>query len=312
MPIFDDIKNDRRLLLSVQLAPLQGKRFQPTGFPDLGAARFQDPDDEEHLIVESAQSVANRMEAVCWDSTKDELRTPLQGLSYVRVEDGDGKLVTSSILEAHRLNSARILTNDFKAAVMDKLAMPSKDAVADPRRLPAMLLEFDVNCLLHGVFLEKVAGLLRLPRALSGFIEAHGVRSAPSGGVKNDHVDPTGDAKAGFGNVPFSREEYVAKEIVAYFNLDLAQIRDYGLGEEVERLLTTLAIYKIRAFLDEGLRLRTACDFQPTGPVQVNGSELPALADLEGQLREAIEPCKAKMRVETIRYEPQKKKVKKA
>ena len=52
-----------RLLAQVNLRPLQGERFQPTGFADLGPARYQAPDETEMLLVESAQSVANRMEA---------------------------------------------------------------------------------------------------------------------------------------------------------------------------------------------------------------------------------------------------------
>ena len=70
-----------------------------------------------------------------------------------------------------------------------------------------------------------------MPRALTGFIEARGVTVAPSGGVKNDIVNPSGDTKRGFGNVPFHREEYCG-EITAYFNLDLALIRGFGLGEQ--------------------------------------------------------------------------------
>lgn len=310
MKIIEQLAQERRMLVSVPLKPVQGMRFQPTGFPDLGAARYSDPSNDEHILVESAQSVANRLEAVCWDSVNDTLRAPLDGLSYVRVEDENGKLITSSVLEAHRLNSPRVLVGGLKPALEDKLG--GKNDLVDPRRMPPVLLELDVGCLLHGVFLEKIAGLLRLPRAMSGFVEAHKVRSAPSGGVKNDHVDPTGDAKGGYGNVPFSREEFVAEEIVAYFNLDLVQVRGYGLGAEVERMLITLALYKIRAFLDEGLRLRTACDLAPLGDVTVAGAELPSLSAMNEAVAEAIAPVKGRMRVTTERYEPQKKKAKKS
>lgn len=37
-----------------------------------------------------------------------------------------------------------------------------------------------------------------------------------------DEVDPSGDMKKGFGHVPFLRDEYTARRITAYFNLDLA------------------------------------------------------------------------------------------
>ena len=99
-----------------------------------------------------------------------------------------------------------------------------------------------------------------MPRALSAFIEALGVRVVTSGGVKNDSVNPSGDTAKGFGNVPFSRDEYAAERIVAYFNLDLRQIRSFALGDEVERLLISLALFKVQSFLEVGLRLRTACD----------------------------------------------------
>ena len=56
-------------------------------------------------------------------------------------------------------------------------------------------------------------GRLRVARALSAFIEADGVRVAASGGVKNDHVNPSGDTRAGFGNAPFARDEYTADRI---------------------------------------------------------------------------------------------------
>ena len=38
---FSALANEPRLLLEVPLKPLQGSRFQPTGFPDLGAATYR-------------------------------------------------------------------------------------------------------------------------------------------------------------------------------------------------------------------------------------------------------------------------------
>ena len=48
--------------MEADLKPLQGERFQPTGFPDLGAATYQLPDGTRMLLVESAQSMANHLE----------------------------------------------------------------------------------------------------------------------------------------------------------------------------------------------------------------------------------------------------------
>jgi CRISPR-associated protein Csb1 len=124
------------------------------------------------------------------------------------------------------------------------------------------------------------------------------VRTAESGGVKFDRVFPAGGvpgiaSQQGYTNVPFSRTEFTAESITAYFNLDLATLRGYGLGEAAERMLITLALWKVRHFLDSGLRLRTACDLdclclKVTRP---NGFEVPASKDLDRSVREAITAC---------------------
>jgi CRISPR-associated protein Csb1 len=132
----------------------------------------------------------------------------------------------------------------------------------DIRKLAHAVFKLDVGSVVHGVFLEKVAGRLRLQRLLSSFIEAEGVFPVTSGGFKLDRVDPKGNAEKGYGNVPFSRTEFVASRITAYFNLDLATMRGYSLGEPANRLLIMLALYKWLKVLDSGLRLRTACDLE--------------------------------------------------
>ncbi|HWV57847.1 MAG TPA: type I-U CRISPR-associated RAMP protein Csb1/Cas7u [Longimicrobiales bacterium] len=306
------LRDARRVLFSVPLRPIQGTRFQPTGFPDLGAAVYQ-AGDRTCLLVESAQSMANRLEAVCWDVAKNDLREPLLGLSYIRVEQ-DGEYLTSSITEAHRINSPYILESkdrSFFELLRDDVARLCEGPI-DRRALAAALLRYDANSLLHGVFLAKkdlAGGRLRVARALSAFIEAENVEVAASGGVKNDHVNPGGDTSKGFGNVPFHREEYTAERITAYFSIDLGQIRGYGLGEQVERMLVLLALYKIRALLDGDLRLRTACDLalaNGAAPITADaprGFELPPLGEIEKELSASIADCSNQMAgVTTVVY----------
>lgn len=287
-----------RLLIEVPLKPVQGSRFQPTGFPDLGAATYPGIRQEngqavavKSLLVESAQSMANRLEVVCWNEAEGDLVECLEGLPYVRVTENGGFL-TTSVQESHRLNSPYILEGQDKTffnTLKDELGGLEKGRV-DLRLLATVLLKYDVNSLIHGVFLAKkdlAGGRLRLPRALSAFIEAEGIDVAASGGVKFDQVDPQGDAKKGFGHVPFHRDEYTAEKITAYFNIDLAQLRGYGLGAEAENLLIALALFKIRKFLVEGLRLRTACDLEPIDGIVVKrpeGFALPDLKQLEAEL----------------------------
>ena len=291
-----------RLLLEADLKPVQGTRFQPTGFPDLGAAEYPSPDGSGRmLLLESAQSMANRLEAVCWDEVENDWVVPLRGLPYVKVLDKDGNPLTSSVLEAHRLNSPYVVNADGFEVIKDAVGF-IENRPFDPRiKLAPVLLSYDSASILHGVFLEKIGGVVRLSRSLSAFIEAQEVQVAPSGGVKVDRVQPTkgGEgktAKEGYGNVPYARDEYVSPGITAYFNLDLAQIRAFGLGENVERLLVGLALFKIQRFLETGLRLRTACDLdclalRVTRPAE--GFEVPTLAELETALPELIQAVAA-------------------
>jgi CRISPR-associated protein Csb1 len=286
-----------RLLLEAPLRPVQGARFQPTGFPDLGAATYETAQGTR-LLVESAQSMANRLEKVCWDDAQQTLVAPLAGLSYVRV-NRQGVYLTSSVTEAHRLNSPYILEGKNKAffKTLQEETSGLAEGVIDRRKLAATIFKYDANALIHGLFLAKkelVGGRLRLERALSAFIEAEGVRVAASGGVKNDHVNPSGEAKDGFGNVPYQRDEFTADSITAFFNLDLAEIRAFGLGEAGERLLVLLALFKIRALLDGNLRLRTACDLEVVGELRIkrpDGFALPSLVELAAALPEAIQAC---------------------
>lgn len=257
-----------RLLLEARLQPLQGTRFQPTGFPDLGAATYKGPGGgSDMLLVESAQSMANRLEVVCWDEAADDWVEPLRGLPVVKVVDVEGEPLTNSVLEAHRLNSPYILEGKDQSVLnmLKRELAEMEEGMVDIRQLARTLIRVDTNAALHGVFLAKkdlAGGRLRLPRALSAFIEAEDVGVAASGGVKNDRVNPSGVTAKGFGNVPFARDEYVSPKITAYFNLDLAQIRGFGLPDSAESLLIALALFKIRRFLRTGLRLRTACDLE--------------------------------------------------
>lgn len=296
MPIdFNALDGSPRLLIQADLRPLQGTRFQPTGFPDLGAAEYRGPNGSRMLLVESAQSMANRLETVCWDDVADDWVAPLRGLPLVKVRDASGDPLTNSVLEAHRLNSEYIARSNEIAAIVEELAY-AKDRRFDSRRqLVPWLLKYDINSLIHGIFLEEIAGVIRLPRSLSAFIEASDAVVAPSGGVKHG-LEP--GRKGGEGNVPFARDEYVASEIKAYFNLDLGQIRGFGLGPAVERLLVGLALFKVLRFLESGLRLRTACDLEAT-TVRVtrpDGFVIPALPDVEAQLPELIQAVAAEGR----------------
>jgi CRISPR-associated protein Csb1 len=302
------IENAPRILLEAELVPAQGDRFQPTGFADLGAAQYTRPDDKEMLLVESAQSVANRLEKTCLDGDGPDMAAELKGLPYVAATlSGAGdSLRTSSLIEAHRIGSPYFLHNkEFKDRLAKEMKYNPKRPL-DWKAIYATLFKYDPNSLLHGVFLSLLeGGRVRAPRAVTGFVEAEDVRKAISGGVKNSPVDPKGElqvaeAAAGekgvYSNVPYSRIEYTAGKIRAYFNIDLALIRGYGLPAEAYRLLVGLALLKIRRFLDGQLRLRTACDLRLVGDVKATapaGFVVPDEAVVLSGVQTAILKCKA-------------------
>lgn len=304
-----------RLLFEIPLKPIQGQRFQPTGFPGLGAATFQTSAGAA-LLVESAQSMANRLETAVWNEGSQDFVGALAGISHVTVKR-KGEFLTDTALESHRLNSPYLLEGSDRSFA-DKLKQDLgglAEGPIDRRKLAETLLRYDIGSLLHGVFLAKkelAGGRLRVARAISAFIEAEQVNTAASGGVKNDHVNPQGDTGKGYGNVPFARDEFTAQCIVLYVNIDLAQIHGYGLGADAEKLLVLLALFKLRSLLDRGLRLRTACDLVPLSDVvkAVAPSEfpLPTGEELAAALKPAIAACAGRMSHTNVNYEDELKK----
>lgn len=323
MPLdFTALANVPRLLLEARLKPIQGTRFQPTGFPNLGPATYdyEGPEGVKRmLLVESAQSVANWLEKALFkamgrDSVSDELVPEVNGISYIEIDCGEfGK--TSTLLEPHRINTPYLWDSedstavDLQSRILKDLGISKKrkkkgakdsasedDEAAgriDMGRFYKTLLKYDLNSLIHGAFLEKVAGRLRVPRALSGFVEASDVRPAESGGTKFDHIFPSKDpshgvtSEDGYTNVPYARTDYAAQDIVAYFNLDLTQIRGYSLPEEAEKLLVAVALYKVSRLLEADWDLRSGCKLSVTGIAVTrpkDGFSLPSSAEIAREL----------------------------
>lgn len=301
----------KRLLLRVPLHPVIGDRFQPTGFPDIGAATFERYDEDVKdwvncLVVESAQSMANRLEATAWDDLEGRPVEVFDGLPYVRVVRDDGSYVTSSRTEAHRLASAFVKDStldgvNMKDVIRDRLGL-AEDRPLAPREIAAAVFALDPFSLVHGVFFAESAkvwpGQPKVARAVTGGVDAIDVRPADLGGVKKDHVrhqiTDTGGSSEGYGTIPFHRREWTAQRIEASFVLDRLQLRSYGLSEPATALLDAIARWEIRALLDGPMRFRTACDLEPVvdeiGDVRT-GEALPSLEELSAEVRAGIEAC---------------------
>jgi CRISPR-associated protein Csb1 len=285
MPInLASLYDQPRLLIEATLRVATGfnGRFQPTGFPDLGAALHKgvrlDPNGNlitlDMLLVESAQSIANWLEAVCLDG--DDYNDDCRGIPYVRVLDGhnNNRFLTSSVLEPHRLASDYVL--DAKHAgrpYKDDFAQALGANKARPIHIPSLVPEIfrrDPGSVVHGVFLERIDGRIRLPRLVSASIDAAEPEQANSGGVYRGQVT----AKD---NIPYPRQEFTSTDIKASFVIHLGTLRSYRLGAaskppalgthqgqwtNEEAFLVLWALYKIRRFLNGYLRLRTACEFE--------------------------------------------------
>lgn len=294
-----------RLLMDVKLKPTQGDRFQPTGFPEIGAAEFQRPDGTRMVLVESAQSMANRLESTIIGADGYNVIESLKGISYIVSElSADGELkFTSSLIEAHRMNSPYIISDKNFREELKKEASYFKGQPMNWKKVAKAVFKYDVNSLIHGVFMANLEdGRLKLPRILSSFIEAENIREVSTGGVKNNPIDPTGKLRTNeitkdvYGNVPYHRTEFTAESINAYFNIDTSLLKSYELGENETKLVFFLCMLKIRKFLDSSLRLRTACDLMVDSNIVINiekdeYEEFPEEKEIMEILSDLIKKC---------------------
>ncbi|MCL6596476.1 MAG: type I-U CRISPR-associated protein Cas7 [Firmicutes bacterium] len=296
------VASEPRLVVEVEWRPLASDRFQPTNFPNLGPAAYEVRDGGKGggvrpmLVVESPQSMINRLEELSWDGQGQRPRGPFAGLPYVEVVGQGGAFLTSSRLEAHRLNGAwlrdSVVADDGRKWIdylNEEMGLEAGAPLPWPQ-IYATLYRLDPFCLVHGVFFadQKIVGQPKVARAVTPTMDAEGARMAPTGGVKKDSVAGGNEegrgSQEGYGFIPYPRTDFVADRIVSRFVLDLEQIRGYGLGREETDVLTALALWEILAFASRPRRLRTFCDLEPAAPPRATlpqGAELPSVAALE-------------------------------
>ena len=305
-----------RLLITVPLKVADGTngRFQPTGFPDLGPALYkgvrefeekEGKDDTKKvqravnmLFSDTAAALGNWLEEVCLSG--EDYNADCQGIPYVRVLDGDGTgepkpFLTSSVREPHRLASPYVLSAKplgGQETMKDWLRKPEQFSVNKTRPvrpwvLAQKLFTIDPGCILHGVFLEELDGRLRLPRLLSGFIEAANPNQVNYGGVYRGEVS----AKD---NIPFSKQEFTSDDIQASFILHLSTLSGHRLTPDQTRFLILWSLYKIDTLLRRGLRLRSGCEFQKINILPTLDGKAwpwPTAADILSDFTAAKEKC---------------------
>jgi len=182
----------------------------------------------------------------------------------------------------------------MKQVIRERLQLRD-DTPLDHRSIARGVFALDPLCLVHGVFFAEAAtvwpGQPKIARAITAIVEATDVRPVNSGGVKRDivlHKASEGTtAEGGYGSIPFHRQEFTARSIDLFVSIDRLQFRSYGLGDDAADLLEAIALWEVRTLLDEGLRLRTACDLEPLD----DPDEAPDARVLAARIREGAERC---------------------
>ena len=306
MSRYENILGIPRLTIEAQLAPLQGNRFSASSFPNIGAA-FYWKNGKKMVTVETSQAVANLCEEAMLGPDRIRLKDEFNGIPYVLVhlkskdpKETDIDMYTSSLAESHRLSSPYIIDQkDFRSMIEKKMNY-SRISI-DWKAIAAAILYFDPNSVIHGVFFPNLeGGRAKLSRLLDGYIEAEGVEDVPAHGVNNNRIDPRGLIRAVdsqdssvYQNTPYSNVHFTAEQIRAYFKLNIAHLRSYGFSPEATDLIISLSLYQIQHFLTYGLELRSSCDLELVGSLELNVKnwQVPDMGTLVEWIREDAKAC---------------------
>lgn len=284
----DELLQQDRVLISAELHLANGSFFQPTGFPDIGACVYTDGAGQRRCLVESEQSMANRLEAVCMKAP-GVWREPLAGkLPVVCVRSKqDGPLIATNLTEPHRVASSYVLegtingTNSQKGSKLqeklkEQIGLDDKTKAwpLDKRdRLSQAVFSLDPPAILHGFqFMQWETVGLRAARLLHARLEAvlTGDGELHYGLVKVDGIEPESSAKkkSNKGQSIGVKTRYVSESIQATFEIDVLALRERSLirpferestgdvatntNQGAQRFLLALALWKIHRFLTNG------------------------------------------------------------
>lgn len=298
-PLVDRLLEHDRVIIEASLTLANGNFFQPTGFPDIGACVFVDKAGRRRCLVESEQSMANRLEAVCMQPP-GTWRAPFAGkLPILRVSDASGGLLATNLTEPHRLSSSYVLEgtlgngSKLQDVLRDRLGVSTdgKRWPLDKRsELSRVVFAFDPAAMLHGFqFMQWSAVGLRQQRLLHARMEAvlAGDTDVHYGMVKVDAIEPESSSQK-MGNKGQSiahKARLVPDSISATFEIDVMGLRERRLVAEdtkansaAQKFLLALALWKIRQFLadqpafdartgqvERSLRLRSDCSLMCSG-----------------------------------------------
>ncbi len=260
--LLEDVYSQDHVLIIAALELVNGRFLQPTGFPDIGACIYRDKDGRRWCLVESEQSMANRLEAVC-------MRDPgvwvdeLKGLPVIAVRGPEGDLLTTNLCEPHRCASSYVLEAAINGGRTMKQLFESKlglrqggDSWPLNKRadLDKLVFAVDPGALLHGFqFMQwKFVGL-RQTRLLHARLEAE-LAEEPEvhyGMVKWDAIEPESarEERANKGQSIAAKSRIVPNSVNASFEIDVLGLKALALEDRRKKFLLSLALWKIGAFL---------------------------------------------------------------
>ena len=301
------LPNDtRRIQLEYILVPAYGKTFTPTNFPSLGPAEFSTMNENntkhiKNLIVESSQSLANHFEDTILADNKIDILPLFSTMPHVIVKDQDGNFITNTLIEPHRINSPYVIRSEKIQELMEKHL---SDRIINVGNFAKFLAKYDVNSIIHGVFLSQMfSGRYQLGRLLTASIHATDINSVHYKAVKIDRYDPTGKqngnngAKGGYGNVLYEKAEYTAGKITMYVDIDVGRLLSYGLSNSLNELIYTIILYKLKKFTNDFISLRSNCVFKVKKQniiIPKLFKKLPSVKILEKDIQRLLKLCIAK------------------
>ncbi|MBI4524495.1 MAG: type I-U CRISPR-associated protein Cas7 [Deltaproteobacteria bacterium] len=295
--LLDRMYEQEHIVITASLEIANGHFLQPTGFPDIDACIYRDKEGKRWCLVESEQSMTNRLEAVCMKSPGVWI-DDLKGLPVIAVRNKDGDLLTTNLTEPHRIASSYVLdgkrddNKEMKSLFEQKLGLKNGGDFwpLDKRSdLEKLVFALDPGALLHGFqFVQwKFVGL-RQTRLVHARLEAELADESEVnyGMVKWDAIEPesTQEKRANKGQSIAAKSRIVPKEIAATFEIDVLGLKNLALEELQKKFLLGLALWKVGAFLNNkpsfdarsrqtgpSLRLRSDC-YLRCGSISWSGS----------------------------------------
>ena len=263
MTILEQMYSKDRVIITAKLTLANGAFLQPTGFPDIGSCIYTDGDGKRRCLVESEQSMANRLESVSMKSPGHWVKE-LKHLPVIEVRDSNGFLMATNLTEPHRIASSYVMEgklngSDVKTMLADKIGLSGDNGASWPldKRdcLEKLVFALDPAALLHGFqFVQwKFVGL-RQTRLLSARLECV-LAEDPEvhyGMVKFDLIEPSSQGEGtnkGQSIAAKSRVVAATDGIKATFDIDLIGLKNLAVDEPQKKFLLALALWKIGALL---------------------------------------------------------------